>query len=372
MQPKTSAQTNGQPDKVIRYSPPEIGKTVSVSFYLHQPHFIVSPTLEKKKSALLVVDGSLDKAKTDYVVFLLKKQLDNIHILNIGYGPKNLARVKQIWTSMLKVHPDVAVALGGGTTCDLVGFASSCYHRGLDCILFPTTLLSMVDACIGGKTGIDFGGVKNSIGQVHYAVESHCIFPFLDSLNQEELISGFSEVIKAAMLFDENLLQSIEKLEGSFNLGQDWFSVVSRGAELKAQFSEQPFSQRSKLLYGHNIGHGLETLSSIHRRHGDCVAVGMSYELAIGVVSGLVKREVWERQNKILKKFKLPTQLPANASFAKMKEKMRKYKLYKDDAYLFVIPERPGVIIEDGSGYYCRLSEKQLDTTFKEVNKLLI
>jgi 3-dehydroquinate synthetase len=95
----------------------------------------------------------------------------------------------------------------------------------------------MVDACIGGKTGIDFGGVKNSVGHVHYALESYCIFPFLKTLKYQELISGFSEVIKAAMLFDGDLLKQIQKLPIKFECSRDWFIAVSRGAELKAMLS---------------------------------------------------------------------------------------------------------------------------------------
>lgn len=360
------------PDKFISYKPPELGKTVEVSFFLSRPKEIKSKILNQKKRALLIVDSNLDQGKIDLVLLLVKKHVKQVEVFKLEYGEKNLKRVKQIWESMIQFHPDVAIALGGGTTCDLVGFAASCYHRSLDHIFFPTTLLSMVDACIGGKTGIDFGGIKNSIGQVHYALESYCIFPFLESLHYEELISGFSEVVKAGMLFDEKLIHQIEKLPSKFSLSEDWFSVISRGAELKAKMSEKPFSQRSKLLYGHNIGHGFETLSSMHRRHGDCVSIGMNYELAIGVVIGKVDKSTWERQQKILTKFGLPFVIPKTTSFDKIKSKMRKYKLYKESQYLFILPKKPGEIIENDSSYYLELSDKNLDDAFVKVRKLIM
>lgn len=364
MKNQASVQLTNKPDKEILYSPPEIQKIIRVSFYLQEPKEVVSKSLENKKRILLVVDSNLDESKIVLVVSLLKKHVNNVHLLRLDYGLKNLTRLRQIWNEMLRIHPDIAVALGGGTICDLVGFAASCYHRGLEHMFFPTTLLSMVDACIGGKTGIDFGNIKNSIGQIHYAVESHCIFPFLKTLKYEELISGFAEVIKAAMLFDNDLLESIEELPQRFVAERDWFSTVTRGAELKAYFSEQPFSRRSQLLYGHNLGHGLETLSTLHRRHGDCVSVGMNYELAMGVALNLVDYKVWARQNRILKKFDLPTALPKKVSFEKIKEKMRQYKLYKNGLYLFIIPKNPGEVIQNGSDYYQGLTENELDKAY--------
>lgn len=359
------------PDKYISYSPPELGKTIEVSFFLQEPKEIHSKILLNKKRALLVVDSNLDNAKIDLVLSLLGKHVERVEIYKLEYGAKNLSRVKKIWEAMIGFHPDVAVALGGGTTCDLVGFASSCYHRSLDHIFFPTTLLSMVDACIGGKSGIDFGGVKNSVGQVHYAIESYCMFTFLESLNYEELISGFSEVVKAGMLFDETLIQQIERLPEKFSLSKDWFNVIGRGAELKAKMSENPFSQRSKLLYGHNIGHGFETLNSTHRRHGDCVSLGMNYELAIGVAIGTVDKSVWERQQNILKRFGLPYKLPQRINFDKIKNKMQKYKLYKEGRYLFIIPQKPGEILESKQNYYIELSDEKLDKAYLEAEKLI-
>ena len=372
MQNKNIVRTaKDEPDKSIIYLPPELGKSVRVSFFLDEPKKINSQILGSKQQVLLIVDDNLDQGKISTVLLLLKKQVKQISIYKLNYGQKNLSRVSKIWDEMIRVHPDVAISLGGGTTCDLVGFAASCYHRGLDHIFFPTTLLSMVDACIGGKTGIDFGGVKNSIGQVHYARESFCLFPFLKTLEYSELISGFSEVIKAGMLFDERLIRSIEKLPEKFSLTDDWLVVINRGAELKAKMSEKTLHQRSKLLYGHNIGHGFETLNSLHRRHGDCVAIGMNYESALGVVMGLVDRSVWQRQYNLLQKFNLPSHIPERADFEQIKKNMRKYKLYKDSKYLFVIPRKPGEIIESNLGYYCELSEEDLNSAYGEAKKII-
>jgi 3-dehydroquinate synthase len=173
------------------------------------------------------------------------------------------------------------------------------------------------------------------------------------------------------MLFEEELLAKIEKLNSTFSMTDEWFEVVSRGAELKALMSEQLLSQRSRLLYGHNVGHGIETYDDTHRRHGDCVAIGMNIELALAVAGGLVDRKVWHRQQKILNKFNLTDRLPIGMEFSKIKDKMKLYKLYKNGEYLFVIPKKPGTIIRNNGDYYWHLTEKDLDILWPKALKLI-
>lgn len=347
--------------KIISYTPPEINQEISVDFYLEYPQEIQSKTLKTKRRALLIVDPNLNKDQVKIVENLIKTHVSLVKVFKIHYTGKNLESTEMIWSEMIDFRPDVAIALGGGTVCDLVGFTSSAYHRGMDHIFFPTTLLSMVDACIGGKTGIDFKGVKNSIGQVHYARESHCFFPLLETLNKDELMSGVSEIIKAAMLFDSKLFERLERLSKTFEISEEWFDVVSQSSQLKAKMSERPFSERSKLLYGHNIGHGIETYDSTHKRHGDCVAIGMNYELFIAKEAGIVSSDMWLRQNKLIKKFGLPFKFD-NIDTKNLKKRIQLYKLYKNDMYLFVIPRSIGTVHELGDNYYWKLSESEFDS----------
>lgn len=344
---------------VIRYTPPEIDKEISVTYFERVPDAINSKLLPNKNKILLVADANLGVSKIRLVTKLLQKHVKNVKLLELPFRGKNLDQVKTIWESMVAEHPDAAVALGGGTTCDLVGFASSCYHRGFEHIFIPTTLLGMVDACVGGKTGIDFGGVKNSIGRVHYAVESYCILPFLKSLPDDELKSGISEIIKAAMLFDASLFKQLGNVSKIFEPSKEWLEVIAKSAGLKAKMSEQPLSQRSKLLYGHNIGHGLETYDHKHRRHGDAVSIGMNYELAMAVCSGIVKQEVWKKQSELLRKFNLVNTFWKGIDLNILMAKMKLYKLSKDGNLLFVIPQSAGKILETKDSYYWQVPEKK-------------
>lgn len=349
--------------KRISYVPPEINKEILVDFYLNYPKEIDSKVLKSKTRALLVVDPNLNDDRVEKIVKLIKYYVPLIKVFKLNYTGKNLESAEKIWDQMIDFRPDVAIAFGGGTICDLVGFTSSSYHRGMDHIFFPTTLLSMVDACIGGKTGIDFKGVKNSIGQVHYSRESYCFFPLLDTLDYNELISGVSEIIKAAMLFDSELFNLLEKISSTFAISEEWFEVVSRSSQLKAKMSERPFSERSKLLYGHNIGHGIETYDDSHRRHGDCVAIGMNYELFMAKEAGIVSQDMWVRQNMLLKKFGLPFKFD-NLDIANLKNKIKLYKLYNNDQYLFVIPRNIGSIHLLKDDYFWKISEEEFDTLF--------
>lgn len=357
--------------KTIKYIPTELNKLVQVDFYQDIPKNISSQLLKNKHNPLLIVDKHIDKKIVKRIQKIISDCTHNITTYFLDSSEKKLDRVIDIWDQMIDLHPDVAIALGGGTTCDLVGFASSCYHRGLEHIFIPTTLLSMVDANIGGKTGIDFGKVKNSIGSIHYAVESYSFFSLLRSLPYDELISGFSEVIKAGMLFDNKLINDICLLKDHFQLDREWLSAISRGAELKARLCEQPMTDRSKLLYGHNIGHGVETYGNTHRRHGDCVSIGMNYELALAVIGGIVERNVWEQQNSLLRKFDLPTKLPADISIEKLIDSMKRYKLYKDEKFMFIIPKNPGQISQFKNTYYWRISEEKLKDYLLETIKMI-
>ncbi len=358
-------------DKKISYLPPEWGKNVIVNFYKNLPAKIDSSALKDKEQVLIVYDETLPKEYLRAVEEIIAEYKVKAKAMPLDPSGKSLQKVNAIWSSMIAVHPDIAIALGGGTICDMVGFASSCYHRGISHIFFPTTLLSMVDASIGGKTGIDYRHVKNSIGMIHYAQESFCFFPFLKTLDYPELISGFSEVIKAGMLFDSQLISQIEKLHGSFQIDNKWFSVISRSAELKALMSEKPLSERSRLLYGHNIGHAIETYDHTHRRHGDCVSIGMNMELALAVVAGIVEMETWNKQHTLLRKFKLHKDIPQGINFKTLKEKMKRYKLYKDKQFLYIIPKKPGSILESSDSYYWKLTEEQLDQLLPKAAQLL-
>jgi 3-dehydroquinate synthase len=190
------------------------------------------------------------------------------------------------------------VGVGGGVVCDVAAFAASIYMRGCGLILAPTTLLAMVDAAIGGKTGINFGGFKNMVGTFRPAAEVHVGIAALSSLPEREYHSGLAEVIKTAALGDEELFGLLERERTRF-LGRDAAllgEAVRRCAAVKVRIVQEDLTERgprARLNLGHTFGHALESVTGMERyTHGEAVAWGMARAMELGMRIGLT-RPAW-------------------------------------------------------------------------------
>ena len=177
-------------------------------------------------------------------------------VIKAGEQHKNLQTVQRIWRTLMKQHADrnaLLINLGGGVVTDLGGFAASTYKRGIKFINVPTTLLAMVDAAIGGKTGIDFGGGKNQIG-TFAAAEDVIIDPvFLETLPQREICSGLAEMLKYGFVADSNLL--------NVNL-ENYQQYITHCGEIKREIVRQDPTEkglRKILNFGHTLGHAIES-----------------------------------------------------------------------------------------------------------------
>lgn len=204
-------------------------------------------------------------------------------VIKEGEEQKNLQTVQRIWKILMKHHADrhsLLINLGGGVVCDLGGFAASTFMRGIDFINVPTTLLAMVDAAIGGKTGIDFGGCKNQIGTFAQPKEICCFPTTLMTLPHREILSGMAEMIKYGFIADAELLKvDLDNYE----------QYISRCADIKKQIvadDPQEHDQRKILNIGHTLGHAFESFSLTTDSpllHGEAVALGMWCALWISV-----------------------------------------------------------------------------------------
>ncbi len=211
---------------------------------------------------------------------------DNYLVIEIKSGEinKNLRTCEKIWEALTKAgfsRRSLLVNLGGGVIGDMGGFAASTYKRGIRFINFPTTLLAMVDANIGGKLGIDFMGLKNHIGLFNDPEKILIFTDFLKTLPPRELRSGYAEVIKHGLIYDENYWGDI-KTSDFPNI--DWKKVIQRSVEIKSEVvKEDPKEKglRKILNYGHTLGHAIETWHLNHQKsllHGEAIAVGMILE----------------------------------------------------------------------------------------------
>ena len=213
-----------------------------------------------------------------------------------GEVHKNLTTSTQIWQQMTDLKLDrhaLLIVIGGGVLGDMGGFCAATYKRGIDFILVPTTLLSQVDASIGGKLGIDFNSFKNHIGVFQMPVLTLLHSGFLKTLPPSELRSGFAEIIKHILISDK---ANWELIRAKSLKNQDWESLINHSVLFKAKVtSEDPKEKglRKILKAGHTIGHALETHFISHHQpvlHGEAIAIGLISEGFIACKKGLLKK----------------------------------------------------------------------------------
>lgn len=231
------------------------------------------------KKILLVTDDGVPRK---YIDMILKKLPQSVEcILKKGEKNKNYKAIEKM-IDLLILHnfsrSDLILAVGGGVVIDVSAFAASIYKRGIKYISVPTTLLSQVDSCVGGKTGIDYGGFKNLIG-TFYQPDKVIIDPLtLNTLTKRHFNNGLIEAIKTGLIADETLFYLIMNEDIEKNIDQ----IIYLSLKNKIKLVEvDPFDnhQRQKLNYGHTIGHALESYFHFQKiLHGEAVAYGMLYE----------------------------------------------------------------------------------------------
>ena len=195
-----------------------------------------------------------------------------------GEGSKSVDGFSLLLQTMLEngfSRKDCVVAAGGGVVGDLAGFAASAYMRGVDFYNIPTTLLSQIDSAIGGKTAINFGGVKNIVGSF-YQPKKVLIDPeLLKTLPQRQLSNGLAEAVKMALTSDKALFELFETKEIAASLDE----IIIRSLQIKKSVVEQDEKEaglRKILNFGHTIGHGIESSENMQALyHGECVALGL-------------------------------------------------------------------------------------------------
>jgi 3-dehydroquinate synthase len=237
-----------------------------------------------------------------------------------GESSKSLTQATRCWQQMFSHGVDrqaAIIALGGGVICDLAGFVASCYMRGLDVFYLPTTLLAMVDAALGGKTGVNLRNNKNAIGTFHPPQHIFIDPACLITLPQREFNSGLAEIIKYGIvgnpLLFEKLEKGIEELKqqkGVF-LEEVITSCVALKNDIVVQDWKDLTGRRAILNYGHTFGHVIEALTGYRRYlHGEAVAMGMSCAAHLSAQLNLCDRSLIERQDNLCLRANLPIHLP--------------------------------------------------------------
>ncbi|HEY0527966.1 MAG TPA: 3-dehydroquinate synthase [Gemmatimonadaceae bacterium] len=260
------------------------------------------------------------------------------------------------------------IALGGGVIGDLAGFVASTYMRGIPVVQIPTTLLAMIDAAIGGKTGIDTPAGKNLVGTFHHPMGVIVELQVLDSLPLRERRAGFAEAIKHGVIADEAYLFSVagslpELLATDGELSDRMLSLIVRSIEIKAEVvsrDEREEGLRQILNFGHTIGHAVELLSGFSLHHGEAVAIGMALESRLAEHIGVAQRGTAAKVADALRLAGLPTELPPGFGVDAILEAMRSDKKVRTGAIRMALPTRIGAMAGAESGWTVSVGDEQL------------
>ncbi len=205
----------------------------------------------------------------------------------------------------------VLIGIGGGATTDLVGFLAATYMRGISWIAVPTSLAGMVDAAIGGKTGINLPSGKNLAGSFHSPLAVLINEGFLSTLPERDLNAGMAEIIKCGFISDAKILDLCEG-EPSSNRSE----LIWRAAKVKADVVSQDFKEsfiREVLNYGHTLGHAIEKHSSYQLRHGEAVSIGLVFAAELSKEKLGLDPEIVQRHSRLLQRYKLPVKYRKDA-----------------------------------------------------------
>lgn len=269
-------------------------------------------------------------------------------IIPAGEEHKNLETISRLWKSFLESGLDrksTVIALGGGVIGDLAGFAASTYMRGIEWIAIPTTLLSMVDASIGGKTGFDLPEGKNLIGSFYPPKRVLADTRLLLTLPERELRSGMAEVVKHGIISDPELFELCSR-------SMDWVKanleeIVKRAMAVKIKVIEaDPYEKefRAALNLGHTVGHAVELVSRFELRHGEAISIGMVVESKYAESRGLANKGLADTIAQVLSNLGLPTKLPDEMPRQEIIRAMRVDKKKNAKAIRFALPADIGKV----------------------------
>ncbi|KUL56243.1 3-dehydroquinate synthase [Streptomyces albidoflavus] len=246
---------------------------------------------------------------------------------------------------------DVIVGVGGGATTDLAGFVAASWLRGVRWVAVPTTVLAMVDAAVGGKTGINTAEGKNLVGAFHPPAGVLCDLAALESLPVHDYVSGLAEIIKAGFIADPVILDLIEADPSAARTpaGPHTAELIERSIRVKAEVVSEDLKEsgrREILNYGHTLGHAIEKNERYEWRHGAAVAVGMLYAAELGRLAGRLDDATADRHRTVLEAVGLPLTYRYD-QWPKLVENMKVDKKSRGDTLRFIVLDglaRPTVL----------------------------
>jgi 3-dehydroquinate synthase len=311
--------------------------------------------LKISKKVLVVSNPEIFELYGNIVVNSLKNAGFDVysHLIPAGEDYKHLESIAHLYDTALENYLErssTLVALGGGVIGDMTGFAAATWLRGINFVQVPTTLLAMVDASIGGKTGVNHPKGKNLIGAFYQPKLVYIDPAVLKTLPVREFRAGMAEVIKYGIIWDEKLflqLEAAEKLDNLSDISPELLnSIITRSCQAKVDVVSQDEKEaglRAILNYGHTIGHAIESLTGYTVvNHGEAVGIGMVAAGKLAVALDLWTQAESDRQDKLIEKTNLPTAIPKGIETAAIIDALKSDKKVKEGVARFVLPSQIG------------------------------
>ncbi len=311
--------------------------------------------IKKLSKILIVTDSNVDEFYGEEVQNLLSSNGFDVNkfVFEAGEKQKHLDTISDIYNACHEYKLDrssAILALGGGVTGDIAGFAAASYMRGIQFIQVPTTLLAQSDSSVGGKVGVDYKGTKNIIGAFHQPMLVYMNLSSLKTLPTREYIAGLAEVVKHGIIYDFSFFEFIEEnIDKILNIDMETLKfLVRKNCYIKSQVVEQDEKEqglRAILNFGHTIGHGIESVFDFSLIHGECVAIGMNGAAYIALKKGLISDDEYERIISLVKRTGLPIQVE-DIDVECVYEEMLKDKKKVKDEIKFILPTTIGNVMQ--------------------------
>ena len=264
------------------------------------------------RKVVIVTNPTVSGFHLEYLKSKLNARELSVCTIPDGEEYKNMQTLEAILAHCFTQRLDrksLLVAFGGGVIGDMTGFAASIYQRGIDFVQVPTTLLSQVDASVGGKTGINNNFGKNLIGAFHQPIAVYIDPSMLKTLPKREFAAGVAEIVKMAVTFNKNFFEWLE--QNDLNNEQNIQIAIAKSVQTKANVvsqDEKELGIRAALNYGHTFGHVIENETNYNTYlHGEAVGIGMCMANALAVKLGLMCKDEEQRVKKLLEVYNVPT-----------------------------------------------------------------
>lgn len=306
--------------------------------------------LALSKTVAIISDSNVAPLYSEKIITPLQKAgyTVSLHTVPAGEASKSLTAAQSLCSEMTKAghnRKSFVIALGGGVVGDLAGFVASIFYRGIPFIQIPTTIVSLVDSSVGGKTGVNLPEGKNLVGAFHQPRLVIADPATLNSLEGREYREGFAEAIKHAAIRDAEMIQEIANLDPSDKAPPA--ELIAKNISIKARVVEEDEQElsgtRALLNFGHTIGHGIEaSVPYGELLHGEAISIGMVAALNLSEKHLNLPHEDSQQIIELLKKFNLPTSLPAHITTETILSKLKRDKKFSNGELHFVLLESLG------------------------------